>query len=112
MAQMLLLEVSLQGPFAVERFDSMLVQQLCLSHAKYALRRQANSWKSDRCTPRALHPWRVRPLGHANLANRRLLSCAERKNGCDGSGPTAAFLLYITGRKIEECVDDVLPFAA
>jgi hypothetical protein len=73
MAQMLLLEVFLQGPFAVERFDSTLVQQLRLTHAKYTLRGQANHWKSDRCTPRALHLWRVRPLGHANLANRRLL---------------------------------------
>jgi hypothetical protein len=112
MAKMLSIEVFLQGPFAVKGFDSTVVQQLRLTHAKYTLRGQANHWKSDRCTPRALHPWRVRPLGHANLANRRLLSCAERNNGCDGSGPTAAFLLYITGRKIEECVDDVLPFAA
>jgi hypothetical protein len=112
MAEMLSIEVSLQGGFAVEGFDSKLVQQLCLSHAKYALRRQANNGKCDRSTLGALHLWRVRPLGHANLANRRLLVCAERHNGFDGSGPAAAFFFYSTSREIEECVDSALPFAA
>jgi hypothetical protein len=112
MAQMLSIEVFLQGPFAVEGFDSTLVQQLCLSHAKYALRRQANNWKSDRCTLRALHLGRVRPLGYAYLANGRLLVCAERNNGFDGNGPAAAFLFYTTSRETEECVDSVLPFTA